>query len=105
MKNPNCVFCNIENDKIILKNDLSFVVNDKYPHSKGHVLIIPLNHVEDFFDLTEVEQKSMNELLKKAKLYTDNKYSPSAYNVNINVGKDAGQVVMHTHIHLIPRYK
>ena len=27
----------------------------------------------------------------------------SAFNVGINIGKDAGQTIFHTHIHLIPR--
>ena len=29
----------------------------------------------------------------------------SAFNVGINIGKDAGQLIMHCHIHLIPRRK
>lgn len=105
MKSSDCVFCNIEEDKIIMKNDMAFVINDKYPHSKGHVLIIPFNHNENYFDLTPEEKAEMSDLLNKAKEYADNQYHPSAYNVNLNVGKEAGQIVMHAHIHLIPRYK
>lgn len=91
-------------DKIIMKNDLAFVIDDKFPHSKGHVLIIPVNHVENYFDLTMDEQNSMLELMNRVKEHLNNKYSPSAYNVSINIGKAAGQIVMHSHIHLIPRY-
>ena len=29
----------------------------------------------------------------------------SAFNVGVNVGKDAGQSIMHCHVHLIPRRK
>ena len=29
----------------------------------------------------------------------------SAFNVGVNAGKDAGQSIMHCHIHLIPRRK
>jgi len=105
MKDPGCVFCNISDDNIIIKNDLAFVINDKFPHSKGHVLIIPFNHSENYFDLSTEEQAQMNNLLNEAKRYTDNKYNPTAYNVNLNIGKEAGQIVMHAHIHLIPKYK
>lgn len=41
MKQSDCVFCNITSDKILLKNDSAFVINDLYPHTKGHILIIP----------------------------------------------------------------
>ncbi len=104
MKDSNCIFCNISEDKIILKNDLAFVISDKYPHSKGHVLIIPYRHYENYFDSTKEEQASINELINKLKENTDGKFNPSGYNINVNVGKAAGQVIMHSHVHLIPRY-
>lgn len=99
-----CVFCNIDPDNIILKNELAFVINDKFPHSKGHVLVIPVRHYENYFDSTEEEIEAMNQLLNEIKKQLDNKFSPTGYNVNVNAGKSAGQIVMHAHVHLIPRY-
>ena len=104
MKQPDCIFCNIKEDKILLKNELAFMIKDKYPHSKGHVLIIPNNHVENYFDLSKEDQDALTELLNEAKKYCDEKYTPSGYNVSVNAGRSAGQVVMHAHVHLIPRY-
>ena len=104
MKDPDCVFCNIAEDKIVLKNEYAFAINDLYPHSKGHLLIIPFNHVEDFFDLPEEEQSEIMKLLNEAKKYSDKNHKPTGYNININNGASAGQIVMHAHIHLIPRY-
>ena len=31
-------------------------------------------------------------------------YSPSGYNIGININEAAGQTIPHAHIHLIPRY-
>ncbi len=104
MKDANCVFCNIEEDKIIVKNEFAFVINDKYPHSKGHVLIIPIDHCESYFNLPKETQNSMTELLNKAKNISDSELNPSGYNISVNDGKAAGQIVMHAHVHLIPRY-
>ena len=50
-----CVFCQI-ND-IVLENDLAIAFYDKYPVNKGHLLIIPKRHVEQYFDLTDQERK------------------------------------------------
>ena len=99
-----CIFCNIDKDKIILQNEFAFAVYDKYPHSKGHLLIIPFRHFESYFDASKEEQDAMTELLNKAKGLTDIELKPNAYNVNINCGSKAGQIIKHAHIHLIPRY-
>lgn len=99
-----CIFCNIDKESIIKKNELAFAIKDKYPHSKGHVLIIPFRHYENYFDSRQNELEAFSDLLFKMKTYTDEKYKPVAYNVSVNAGKKAGQVIMHAHIHLIPRY-
>ena len=70
----------------------------------GHVLIITKRHVKTIFDTTVEEQDAMFDLLRKAKEYVDNEFHPTGYNVGFNCGEDAGQSVMHVHLHLIPRY-
>lgn len=104
----NCVFCDIyENnkEKIIAENKLTFAILDNYPVNPGHMLIIPKRHFQSLFDATEDEISSIYELLHKCKTIADGKYKPTGYNIGINVGYDAGQTVMHLHVHLIPRYK
>ena len=60
-----CVFCQI-ND-IVLENDLAIAFYDKYPVNKGHLLIIPKRHVEQYFDLTEQERSAIDQLLFEGK--------------------------------------
>ena len=46
----------------------------------------------------------LDEVLKKQKKELKNLDKDiSAFNVGVNIGKDAGQSIMHCHIHLIPR--
>jgi len=104
MKNPDCIFCNIVEDKILLKNKRAFVINDKFPDSKGHLLVIPFSHEEDYFNLAKEDQLAILEMLDEAKKLTDKEHKPSGYNVKINIGTSAGQIIMHSHVHLIPRY-
>ena len=100
-----CPFCNPSKEDIILKNDLCYAKFDKYPVNKGHILIIPFRHFDNYFDATKEEKMALIELIDKAKQYLDKNFKPDGYNIGINVGKTAGQTIMHVHIHIIPRYK
>ncbi len=105
MKNSGCLFCDRENLDIILKNEKCFAIYDKYPVTKGHMLIIPYRHFSNYFDLTREELLAIHMLLIEAKSYLDKIYSPDGYNIGVNIGESAGQTIMHLHVHLIPRYK
>tara|TARA_B100000427_G_scaffold327192_1_gene337397 strand:+ start:419 stop:817 length:399 start_codon:yes stop_codon:yes gene_type:complete len=101
-----CLFCNKKKQKIIFSSKLLFVVRDSYPVTKLHTLIIPHRHVSNFFDLNENELIDLNKILKKQrKSLLDLDKEITGFNVGVNAGKDAGQSIMHCHIHLIPRRK
>ena len=104
MMNSNCIFCKEESP--LIKNELVYAIFDKFPVSKLHALIIPKRHVEKFFELTPSEKNSCLDLLDqvKEKLVQMDK-TISGFNVGFNSGKDAGQTIMHCHIHVIPRRK
>lgn len=102
-----CQFCHIlkyEKEKIITENALFCSFFDKYPLNEGHILVVPKRHFSDFFDMTPEEWDSSRKIILKTKEVLDEKYSPSGYNVGVNVGRDAGQSIFHAHIHMIPRY-
>lgn len=46
----NCIFCNIDKERIILENQAAFALYDNFPVSKGHMLIIPKNHISNYFE-------------------------------------------------------
>ena len=100
-----CVFCGLlEGGKVLASNEGAFALWDKFPVSKGHALIIPKRHSIDFFGLSERELHACYLLMREVKAVIDEKYGPDAYNIGVNNGKAAGQVIGHCHIHLIPRY-
>ena len=99
-----CIFCEHYIMKnYILENELAFAIYDKYPVSKGHVLVIPKRHYASYFDATPEEVTAINELIIQIKEILD-ELKPDGYNIGINVGEAAGQTVFHLHIHVIPRY-
>ena len=87
------------------ENEYFFSIPDKYPMTDGHLLIIPKRHFESIFEIKQEEWNSVLNLINDSREYLVKDYSPSGYNIGINVGSDAGQSVFHAHIHLIPRYR
>jgi len=99
-----CLFCEVPDNLQILGNNEAFVIEDKYPITKRHSLIIPRRHFSDFFEANEQEYAAILGLLKQRKqqlLELDDKIK--GFNVGVNIGKVAGQAILHCHIHLIPR--
>jgi diadenosine tetraphosphate (Ap4A) HIT family hydrolase len=60
--------------------------------------------VASFFDLTEQETAAVFRLVTELKARCDADFRPPGYNIGVNIGRPAGQTVMHVHVHLIPRY-
>ena len=106
MKDPNnpCLFCNPKASGVIYENDLAYASYDSYPVSDQHCLIIPKRHIVDYFELSNEELISCNDLIKIVKNEILNKdQSVKAFNIGTNAGKESGQSIMHCHIHVIPR--
>ena len=106
MKDPNnpCLFCNVKESGLADENKLAYASYDSFPVTELHCLIIPKRHIKDYFKLTDEEIIACNELIKKIKkeiVIKDD--TVKGFNIGTNLGKVAGQSVMHCHIHLIPR--
>ena len=107
MDQQECIFCSKKNCTIIKTTKYFFIIRDtSYPVTKHHTLIITNRHVEDFFDLTKNEMSDLDKVLKRQKKELKRLDEEiSGFNVGVNIGKDAGQSIMHCHVHLIPRRK
>ena len=99
-----CIFCNMQKDRIVLETDLAYAMFDAYPVSPGHMLVIPKRHVPGYFEATIQEKIDILTLVDDAKRIIDERFHPDGYNIGINIGRVAGQSVMHLHMHVIPRY-
>ncbi len=103
---PACVFCDIvagraPSHKIYEDKDtLAFL--DLFPITRGHTLVIPKRHVDRLTELREEEYEDLFRTLVTVCRRTE-RLSPD-YNVAVNQGKLAGQIVFHLHFHIIPRY-
>ena len=98
-----CPFCYPER-RIIDENDSVFAIEDQFPVTAGHLLIIPKRHTPDYFKMTTHERRDAEELLRVLQSgIKERDKTVTGFNVGMNCGQAAGQTVMHAHIHLIPR--
>ena len=103
-RDSDCIFCSNQKEWQEMENELAYMMSDGFAVTEGHRLVIPKRHVADYFMLGQAEMNACAELLHKAKTELELEDSTiSGFNVGVNVGEEAGQTVMHCHIHLIPR--
>lgn len=58
MEPTNCLFCdkdNTDTNTIIAENEFAYARWDNFPASPGHTEVVPIRHVESFFDLNPKE--------------------------------------------------
>ena len=104
----NCIFCKIVKGEIpcakIFEDEQVISFLDISPANKGHALIITKEHYET---LLETPDETLSDLMPKAKRIAramSSALGNKGFNVVMNNGKAAGQVVSHAHIHIIPRF-
>ncbi len=101
-----CVFCDIAARRtpahIVYEDGSTIAFLDLFPYTRGHLLVVPKRHGAKLADLTFDDQvalmRTLGEVCRRTERLT------SDYNVGLNVGPRAGQVVFHVHFHVIPRY-
>lgn len=105
--NSSCIFCTLAaNGNVEDEYGTCVVLQDKYPVTQGHRLIIPKRHTPDYFSLTAQEKADADILLQRLKENIQQEDSSvTGFNIGVNNGFDAGQTIFHAHIHLIPRRK
>jgi ATP adenylyltransferase len=103
-RQSDCIFCQLQAERIIASNALALAIRDNYPVTELHMLVIPKRHAPTFFDLFEPEKRAINQLLNGLRIEIMKKdASVSGFNIGMNSGDAAGQTISHAHVHLIPR--
>lgn len=102
-----CVFCKIVSGEIsshkIYEDEHALAFLDIHPVRPGHTLVISKEHFENMSDATDKAVGHLAVLSKKLGKAIVKGTDAEAYNVSVNNGKAAGQVVPHIHFHVIPR--
>ena len=103
-----CIFCEIIKGNIpskkIYEDDKVLAILDISQITKGHTLILPKKHFDNFLDIDDEYTNAVFTAAKKVTKMINNAYKPEGFNIINNCGETAGQSVMHFHVHVVPRY-
>ena len=103
-----CIFCEIIKGNIpskkVYEDDNVLAILDISQITKGHTLVLPKKHFDNFLDIDEEYSNAVFNAARKVTKMINNAYKPLGFNIINNCGETAGQSVMHFHVHVVPRY-
>lgn len=104
-----CIFCRIADGKIpaakVYEDSRVIAFLDIMPANKGHCLVVPKKHAQTLVEMSEEDLAAAIIAAKKVASALSLSFGNGSFNMVMNNGKEAGQLVNHAHIHLIPRFQ
>ena len=104
-----CIFCKIANGKIPAAKiyEDAYVISflDIMPANKGHCLVVPKKHSQTLIEMDDKVLAAAIIAAKKIAKAISLSFGNAGFNIVMNNGKEAGQVVNHAHMHIIPRFQ
>ena len=104
-----CIFCKIVDGKIpaakVYEDSQVIIFLDIMPANKGHCLIVPKKHVQTLLEMSESDLTATIKAAKKAARALSLSFGNGSFNIVMNNGREAGQLVNHAHVHIIPRFQ
>ena len=101
-----CIFCKIINKEkpadFLYEDDKVIVIKDINPKAPVHLLIIPKKHILSVEEIGLGDRELMGDLILTAKKIAKEK-NLNSYKLLINVGRNAGQIIDHLHMHLLSK--
>ena len=102
-----CIFCKIIKGEIpsfkVYEDDKVFAFEDINPISEGHTLIIPKKHAENLWEIPGEDLTAVHLASQKIIQAMKEALNPTGVALLQLNGRGANQVVMHYHLHLVPR--
>ena len=101
-----CLFCKIINREIpasiVYEDDEILAFNDIGPQAPTHVLVVPKKHIATLNELQDVDALLIGMLVQRAATIAKERgIDAGGYRTVFNTNRDAGQSVLHIHLHLL----
>lgn len=102
-----CLFCKIAKGEIhshkVYEDDDVFAFLDINPVNPGHTLVVPKEHHDDLLDTPPELQAKLIQASARIAQAIVKEVGADGFNIGINNGVGAGQIIFHTHFHIMPR--
>ena len=96
---------NDEEALIILRDQYTYLVLNRFPYNPGHLLLVPYREVPDLKDLSNEERLEFFNNIIRAQDILTKALKPHGFNIGFNLGKAAGAgIPNHLHGHIVPRW-
>lgn len=90
------------NAEILYQDDDFVVFRDINPKARVHLLVVPKHHIESINHLSHEHQGLIGQMfLLVKKIAEDQGFAKDGYRLIFNVGRGAGQVIDHLHLHIL----
>ena len=103
-----CIFCDIIEGKIpsakVYEDDNFLAILDISQVTPGHTLVMPKKHYENYLEMPQDEFAALMSKAQEISKKVLTNMEAKGCNLLINTNEVAGQTVLHTHVHIIPRY-
>lgn len=90
------------NSEIVHEDDTCVAFKDINPKARVHLLIVPKKHIDSIALMEEGDEVIMGHLINVAKKLAEQN-DCKGYQLLFNVGREAGQIIFHVHLHLMGR--
>ena len=104
-----CLFCKIVRKEIpatvIHENERTLCFMDIKPVNPGHMLVIPKKHFADYASASDEALREMAVMARRLGDASMKALGAPGFNLAVNNGRAAGQLVDHVHLHVIPRFE
>ncbi|MBN2578395.1 MAG: histidine triad nucleotide-binding protein [Pirellulales bacterium] len=87
--------------KIVYEDDQCIAFEDIHPAAPTHLIVIPKKAIPTVNDVEPADEPAIGHLLGAIRTIAKQLGLDGGYRVVINCGPDAGQEVMHVHLHLL----
>ena len=103
-----CLFCKIVSKELpsfpVYEDERFYAILDIHPTNPGHTLIISKQHAHNLLDAPEDVTKNILPLAQKISAALCQAMQTDAFNLEMNCGAVAGQIIPHLHLHIVPRF-
>ena len=104
--NQDCIFCQIIRRQVpssrVYEDDQVVAFLSNHPVNEGHTLVVPKNHYENIYEISEEEGAYLFKVTKRVAHAVRDAVSAKGVRIVQNNGWAAGQVIFHMHMHVIP---